>query len=121
MRCNHCEKIIDKEESFYEIDGEFYCEDCVEERTITYYTIGGDTGINYEDNETSWHRNINDFMENIKERIELYEKWKKQSENLNGLYMLNDFSEYSRLLEEAQKLLEKSQKEDEEEEEWNLK
>jgi hypothetical protein len=115
MRCNHCERIIDKEESFYEIDGEFYCEDCVEERTITYYTIGGDTGINYEDDETSWHRNINDFKETLKERIERYEKWKKQSENSNDPYKRNDFKYYSRLLEEAQKLLEKSQEEVEDE------
>ena len=111
MRCNHCDRVIEKDESFYEINGELYCEDCVEKRTITYYTIGGDTGINYEDDETGWYRNINDFTKKIKERIECYRKWKEQSENLNGSYMLNDFNEYSRLLEESQKLLEKSQEE----------
>lgn len=36
MRCSCCEKEIQENEKFYEIDDEFYCDDCVEEQTVTF-------------------------------------------------------------------------------------
>lgn len=71
MRCSWCEKEIKEDEKFYEIDNEFYCSDCVEEKTITYYEV--ENGEKYEENEVGCYRNRSGYINDIKFQIDYYQ------------------------------------------------
>jgi len=71
MRCSYCEKEIKEDERFYEIEHEFYCDACVEERTATYYVVAGETC--YEE-EVGCYRNRERFIQNIEREIEFHKR-----------------------------------------------
>ncbi|AYV94345.1 hypothetical protein FUSNEC_GEN_294_01455 [Fusobacterium necrophorum subsp. funduliforme] len=72
MICSCCEKEIKEDEKFYEIDNEFYCDDCVEEKTITYYEL--ENGEKYEENDVCCYRNTSGYINDIKVQIDYYQK-----------------------------------------------
>lgn len=72
MRCSYCEKEVKKDERFYEIEHEFYCDACVEERTVTYYVVAGETC--YEEEEVGCYRNRERFIQNIEREIEFHKR-----------------------------------------------
>ena len=64
MRCSCCENEIKEDESFYKIDDEFYCDDCVEEQTVTFYRInGGDEP--YHEDEVGCYRNRSEYVNDM--------------------------------------------------------
>lgn len=74
MKCNHCERIIDKDDNFYELEGNVYCSNCVSESATTYYTIGNDPEDTYTDEEISEYSDIYEYIEDLKFKI----KWAKE-------------------------------------------
>lgn len=88
MRCEHCCEKIEKEDSFYEVNGDFYCADCVQEETVTYYIIGGEreTGedeVYMFDNLKQYSAYVSDEIEYLKERIEKIEIMDKEEKRKN--------------------------------------
>lgn len=71
MKCACCEREITKDERFYEIQDEFYCNACVEEKTATYYVVAGETC--YEE-EVGCYRNRDGFIQNIEREIEFHKR-----------------------------------------------
>ncbi len=72
MKCSCCEKEIQENERFYEIEDEFYCDDCVEEQTVTFYRINGGDEPHHED-EVSCYRNRGGYINDIKVQIDYYQ------------------------------------------------
>lgn len=73
MRCSCCENEIKENERFYEIEDEFYCDDCVEEQTVTFYRINGGDEPHHED-EVGCYRNRERFIQNIEREIEFHKR-----------------------------------------------
>ncbi|KYM44081.1 hypothetical protein [Fusobacterium necrophorum] len=71
MKCSYCEKEIKEDERFYEIEHEFYCDACVEERIATYYVVGGET---HDEEEVGCYRNRDGFIQNIEKQIEFHKR-----------------------------------------------
>lgn len=42
MKCEYCEKTLNKGDDYIEYEGERFCGDCYEGYTTTTYTVGGD-------------------------------------------------------------------------------
>lgn len=73
MKCSCCEKEIKEDEKFYEIDNEFYCDDCVEKQTVTFYRINGGDEPHHED-EVGYYRNRDGFIQDIEKQIEFHKR-----------------------------------------------
>ncbi|MBR8733189.1 hypothetical protein IX329_000762 [Fusobacterium necrophorum] len=73
MRCSCCEKEIQENEKFYEIEDEFYCDDCVEEQTVTFYRINGGDEPHHED-EVGCYKNINGYINAINVQMKYYQE-----------------------------------------------
>ena len=118
MRCNHCDRIINKEENFYEINGEVYCTDCVKESTITYYTIGEDSECNYTDEEMAEYNDLDEYIENLKERMEWINERKTRLEAIEEPNMWDkyDLKKCKEEFKEVNEILDRIQNEEEEEE-----
>jgi len=71
MKCSSCEKKIKEYENFYEIDNEFYCNDCVEERIIRCYVVNGET---YDEDDVDYYQNRNRCIRKIEEQIQYCEE-----------------------------------------------
>lgn len=71
MKCSYCEKEITKDENFYEIDNEFYCSDCVEERIIRCYVVAGET---YDEDDVDYYQNRNRYIRKIEEHIRYHKE-----------------------------------------------
>lgn len=65
MECSCCERKIKKGEAFYKYSGEYYCEDCVEEETITYYVVGG--GDPLDENEVEYFEDKGSLIRDLKD------------------------------------------------------
>lgn len=50
MKCNCCGKEIEQGK-IYEIEEELYCDTCVIEKTVTYYTVQNNSHKTYRDGE----------------------------------------------------------------------
>lgn len=72
MRCSCYEREITKDERFYEIQDEFYCNDCVEEESITFYSING--GERHHEDEVGYYRNRDDYINFIKVQMKYYQE-----------------------------------------------
>ncbi|EIJ70627.1 hypothetical protein HMPREF1049_1357 [Fusobacterium necrophorum subsp. funduliforme ATCC 51357] len=72
MRCSYCENEIKEYERFYEINNEFYCEDCVEEQTVTFYKIK-DGDEPYHEDEVGCYRNRERYIDNINVYLKYYQ------------------------------------------------
>lgn len=115
MRCKHCCEKIEKEDSFYEVDGDFYCEDCVQEETVTYYIIGGEreTGedeVYLFDNLKQYSAYVSGEIEYLKERMKKIEITDKEEKRKK--YILEIHKER---LEKLNNILHRIQSEEEEE------
>lgn len=71
MRCSCCENEIKEDERFYEIEDGFYCEDCVEEESITFYSING--GEQHHEDEVGYYRNRDGYINDINVQIRFYQ------------------------------------------------
>lgn len=72
MRCSFCEREITKDERFYEIQDEFYCNDCVEEESITFYSTNG--GERHHEDEVGCYKNINGYINAINVQMKYYQE-----------------------------------------------
>lgn len=92
MRCSCCGKEIKNGESFYEIEGEYYCQDCVKERTVTYYTIVGDEEEPIEEDDVSEYYYLEELIDHLKFELEwCIERIEKSKKELNE-YAKNSIS-----------------------------
>lgn len=71
MKCSYCGREIKGNERFYEIDDEFYCNACVEERITTYYVVAGSI---YEEDDVGCYRNRDGFIQDIEKQIEFHKR-----------------------------------------------
>ncbi|CAL7899263.1 hypothetical protein [Fusobacterium necrophorum] len=69
MICFNCERKINENEGFYEIENEIYCNDCIRETSFTYYTVKGFEENTYDMSEVGCYKNKKDFIENINDWI----------------------------------------------------
>ena len=100
--CEHCGAEIKDGEKFYEIFSKwFYCQNCVEEKTLTYYSVDSEP-VGTEE-EIGVYYNYNQLKEEIEQKIkeinkciELY----KNDKTRGGQFTFNFFKERKRLLEE---------------------
>lgn len=107
MRCNNCCEKIEKEDRFYEVDGDLYCEDCVQEETV--YIIGGERETVEDkvyafDNLEEYSFYANDEIEYLKERIEKIEIMDKEEKRKNYILKI-----YKDRLEKLNNILKKIQ------------
>lgn len=72
MKCNWCEREIQEDERFYEIEAEFYCDNCIEEETVTYYEK--QNGEKYEEREVNCYRNKEGYIQNVEQKIKFHKR-----------------------------------------------
>ena len=103
--CKRCDSEIKNGDKFYEnFPGEFYCKDCVEEKTITYYSVGSE--IIGTDEEIGVYYNYNQLKEEIEHKIKWYDEWIEAYQNDNkeaGKFTLEFYKEKKRLFQESLK------------------
>lgn len=111
MRCNHCDRVIEKDESFYEINGEVYCRNCIKEHEITYYEIGNDGQLIHTDEDTITYNDKNEYILSLKARLTILEDEKQKYENIKNHkpWQISHLEYTIKKIEETRKLLEKIQ------------
>lgn len=67
MICESCENKIFKDDEFYEINGEYYCKNCVDEIPVTYYTLDHETYLKEDD--VCVYNNLQDLKRKLKMRL----------------------------------------------------
>lgn len=111
MRCNHCDRVIEKDESFYEINREVYCCDCITKHEITYYEIGNDGQLTHTDEDTIIYNDKNEYILSLKARLIILEDEKQKYENIKNPqpWQISHLKYTIKKIEETKKLLEKIQ------------
>ena len=103
--CKRCDSEIKNGDKFYEnFSGEFYCKDCVEEKTITCYSVGSE--IIGTDEEIGVYYNYNQLKEEIEHKIKWCDEWIEAYQNDNtkaGKFTLEFYKEKKRLFQESLK------------------
>lgn len=105
MECCGCRIGINKEYNFYKVGDDFYCENCVEEDYITYYSVCGE---HYEEDEVEAYNGVSDLIKRInmnieyrKRRIEYCQKQEKNEFNKSEiLYNQDKIKELEKELED---------------------
>lgn len=65
LHCDYCEKDLKPGDEYLKVDeDERYCEDCYEEHSVTYYSVGGEN-VGYDDNS------------------EVYDEWDREAEEVS--------------------------------------
>lgn len=103
--CEHCGAEIKDGDKFYEtFPKKFYCQNCVEEKTLTYYSVGSEpVGT---DEEIGVYYNYNQLKEEIEHNIKWCDKWIEVYQNDNtkaGKFTLEFYKEKKRLFQESLK------------------
>lgn len=107
MQCSYCNKEIDKEYDFFEINDEFYCKECVEENYTISYSVGGEF---YDEDEVQEYSDFLHLIKNIDYKIEQnkaaieYHKKQEEDEHRKSMIKYNQvkIKELEKQLEELQ-------------------
>ena len=103
--CENCGAEIKDGEKFYEIFSKwFYCQNCVEEKTLTYYSVNSEP-VGTEE-EIGVYYNYNQLKEEIEHKIKWCDGWIEVYQNDNteaGKFTLEFYKEKKRLFQESLK------------------
>ncbi len=95
MKCNCCGKEIEQGK-IYEIEEELYCDTCVIEKTVTYYTVQNNSHKTYRDGEVGIYYDQIDLLTALEERM----KWAElEKEELKNISKKLNYYEEQRLLQ----------------------
>lgn len=110
MECCCCGKEINKEDEFYVVNDELYCNECCKEKSHTYYSICDE--VTYEEDEVTSFDNKKEAIEFYKGSIESIKSNIQKSEKSDAPYEKAYLEKYKNEMKEIQELLEILESED---------